>query len=67
MLKGESMTLKELESFREDLKTVTGFTDVELDRLESEFCALPVSEEQKVLYNTFFAIFVYGAMVQRDI
>ncbi|WP_170318059.1 hypothetical protein [Leptospira interrogans] len=24
------MTLKELESFREDLKTVTGFTDEEL-------------------------------------
>ncbi|QOI36814.1 hypothetical protein [Leptospira interrogans] len=59
--------MEELESFREDLKTETGFTDVELDRLESEFCALPVSEEQKVLYNTFFAIFVYGAMVQRDI
>ncbi|EMN60323.1 hypothetical protein FH593_20415 (plasmid) [Leptospira interrogans] len=53
-----------LEKIREDLKTVSGFTDTELDRLESEFCKLPVFPDMQAV---FFAVFVEGAAVQKRI
>lgn len=51
------------ESIGDDLKTVTGFSDEELVKLETEFQKLPVSPD---LGPVFFVMFVEGAAAYRN-
>ncbi|EMK02946.1 hypothetical protein LEP1GSC166_1890 [Leptospira kirschneri] len=48
---------------KKDLKTITGFTDEELEKLETEFSKLPVFPD---LGSGFYAVFVEGAAAYRN-